>query len=58
MVHTAKVKGSEWYVSVAGFRDISVGDVEGFISCVREALPGVRFQVFDADRVAGWRQLF
>jgi len=58
MVHTAEVKGSNFYVSVGGFRGVSVGDVDGFISRVRGALQGSRFQVFDADRVAGWRHLF
>lgn len=58
MVHTAKLQGSDWYVSVGGLRGVSVGDVESFISRIREALLGVRFQVFDADRVAGWRHLF
>ena len=58
MVHTAEVQGANWFVSIGGFRDVSVGDVDGFISRVREALPDVRFQAFDADRVAGWRHLF
>lgn len=58
MVHTAEVQGSDWVVSIGGFRDVSVGDVEGFISRLRGAIPGVRFQAFDADRVAGWRHLF
>lgn len=58
MVHTAEVQGADWVVSIGGFRDVSVGDVDSFISRVREAIPDVRFQVFDADRVAGWRHLF
>jgi len=58
MVHTAELQGANWFVSIGGFRDVSVGDVDSFISRVREALPDVRFQVFDADRVAGWRHLF
>ncbi len=58
MVHTAEVQGADWFVSIGGFRDVSVGDVDSFISRVREVIPDVRFQVFDADRVAGWRHLF
>lgn len=58
MVHTAEVQGADWFVSIGGFRDVSVGDVDSFISRVRETLPDVRFQAFDADRVAGWRHLF
>jgi tRNA threonylcarbamoyladenosine modification (KEOPS) complex Cgi121 subunit len=58
MVHTDEVGGTDWFVSIGGFREVSVGDVDSFISRVMEALPGVRFQAFDADRVAGWRHLF
>ncbi len=58
MVQTAEVQGADWVVSIGGFRDVSVGDVDSFISRVREAIPDVRFQAFDADRVAGWRHLF
>jgi tRNA threonylcarbamoyladenosine modification (KEOPS) complex Cgi121 subunit len=58
MVHTSGVKGSSLVVSVGGFSGASVDNVDGFISLIREALPSVRFQVFDADRVAGWRHLY
>ena len=58
MVHAADVQGSDWVVSIGGFRGVTVGNVEGFISRVREAIPDSRFQAFDADRVAGWRHLF
>ncbi len=58
MVHTAELQGANWFVSIGGFRDVSVGDVDSFISRVREVLPDIRFQAFDADRVAGWRHLF
>lgn len=58
MVRTAGVKGSSWYVSIGGFRDISVGDVDRLLSQLREAASPCLFQLFDADRVAGWRHLF
>ncbi len=58
MVHTAEVQGANWFVSIGGFREVYLGDVDSFILRIREALPDVRFQVFDADRVAGWRHLF
>ena len=58
MVHTSGVKGSNLVVSVGGFSGVSVDNVDGFISLIRETLLSVRFQVFDADRVAGWRHLY
>jgi len=58
MVHTSGVKGSNLVVSVGGFSGVSVDNVDSFISLIKEMLPSVRFQVFDADRVAGWRHLF
>jgi len=58
MVHTSGVEGSNVFVSVGGFSGASVDNVDAFISKIREELPGVRFQVFDADRVAGWRHLY
>ena len=58
MVHISGVKGSDLVASVGGFSGVSVDNVDCFISLIRETLPGVRFQVFDADRVAGWRHLF
>jgi len=35
-----------------------IEEVEGFLSRVREATDGHVFQVFDAERVAGWKHLF
>ncbi len=58
MVHTAGIKGTGWYVAVGGFRDIPAADVDELIARVKRAAPGSVFQLFDADRVAGWRHLF
>jgi tRNA threonylcarbamoyladenosine modification (KEOPS) complex Cgi121 subunit len=58
MVHTAGLKGTGWYVAVGGFRDIPAADVDELLTRMRRAAPGSTFQLFDADRVAGWRHLF
>jgi len=57
MVRLAEVKGSGWALCVGGFRGVSVGDVEGLLSRVGEAVSPQVFQLFDADRVAGWEHL-
>jgi tRNA threonylcarbamoyladenosine modification (KEOPS) complex Cgi121 subunit len=58
MVHTEEIEGSEWFVSIGGFREISVADVDDLLSSVRGATKPALFQLFDADRVAGWRHLY
>lgn len=58
MVHTVGIKGSNWSVSIGGFRDIYVDDVEDLLSRVRGSVSPNLFQLFDADKVAGWRHLF
>ena len=58
MVHTVGIKGSSWCLSIGWFRDISVDDVDDLLSQVSEAASPSLFQLFDADRVAGWRHLF
>ena len=58
MVHTAAIKGSGWTVSIGGFRDVTVDDVDDFLSRIREATSLSIFQLFNAKKVAGWRHLF
>jgi tRNA threonylcarbamoyladenosine modification (KEOPS) complex Cgi121 subunit len=58
MVHTEEIEGSEWFVSIGGFREVSVADVDDLLSSVRGAVKPALFQLFDADSVAGWRHLF
>ena len=57
MVHTAGIKGSNWFVSIGGFREVPISDVDDLLTRVREAASPALFQLFDADRVAGWRHL-
>ena len=58
MVRTSGIDGSDWAVAIGGVRGVSIRDIEGFLSRVREAVGGHVFQVFDAGSVAGWRHLF
>lgn len=58
MVHTAEIKDSDWCVSIGGFRDVHAADVDELLSRVRGAAHPSPFQLFDADRVAGWKHLY
>jgi len=58
MVHSAGIKGYSWCAAVGGFRGGSWEDVEELLSMARDEAQGTIFQLFDADRVAGWRHLY
>jgi KEOPS complex subunit Cgi121 len=58
MVFSAGIKGSRWNVVIGGFRGVDVSDVDELLHRVGEAVSPHIFQVFDADRVAGWEHLF
>jgi tRNA threonylcarbamoyladenosine modification (KEOPS) complex Cgi121 subunit len=57
MVHTAGIKGSGWFAAIGGFSGASVGDVDKLLARVSDGAGTSVFQLFDADRVAGWRHL-
>jgi len=47
------------YVAVAGFRNVKIADVEGFLEIVRKCLAkNVEVQFFDAELVATWQHLY
>lgn len=57
-MYTARIKGSDWAVSIGGFRDVKIGDVDSLLrSLEAEVSPNI-FQLFDADRVGGWKHLY
>ena len=58
MVHSAGIKGSGWHAAIGGFKGGNWEDVEGLLSLARHEARGTIFQLFDADRVAGWRHLY
>ena len=58
MVYELKIKNTPWIVIIGGFRDASIDDIDGFLSSIREAVAPYVFQVFNAERIAGWRHLF
>lgn len=53
-----QVEGFDKYIVVAGFRDVNIGDVNHFLSGVREKFADVTVQFFDATLIAGWQHLY
>ncbi|MCW3991139.1 MAG: KEOPS complex subunit Cgi121 [Candidatus Bathyarchaeota archaeon] len=58
MVHTVGTKGTGWAVCIGGFHGVVVDDVDELLTRVAEAASPHIFQLFDADRVAGWEHLY
>lgn len=58
MVHTTEIKGSCWCASIGGFRDTHAADVDALLFKVGEKVSPSPFQLFNADRVAGWGHLY
>jgi len=57
MARAARIKGSSWAVCIGGFR-CAAGDADSFISRLDSVVPDTMFQLFDADKVAGWEHLY
>lgn len=57
MVHTLGIKGAG-RVCIGGFNGVLVEDVDELLTRVAEAASPHVFQLFDADRVAGWEHLY
>ena len=58
MVHTARIKDTDWVVCIGGFRGVKVDDVDILLERLgTEVSPSV-FQLFDADRVAGGEHIY
>lgn len=51
------VKDSTWKVCIIGLKNVDVADVDSFLRIVKDRVH-LGFQVFNADRVAGWRHVF
>jgi len=58
MVHRAGIKGSRWNVVIGGFKEVDVFNVDELLHGIGEAVSPHIFQIFNADRVAGWEHLF
>ena len=58
MVYTFNVKDSVWVASIGGFRYVGALHVDEVLSQVEEAVKPSIFQLFDADKVGGWKHLF
>jgi len=53
-----ELEGLGYHVCIGGFRTEPVADVDELIELLSAEASPHTFQVFDADRVAGWRHLF
>ncbi len=53
-----KLEGLGYHVCMGGFRTEPIRDVEALVEALSNRASPHTFQVFDADRVAGWRHLF
>jgi KEOPS complex subunit Cgi121 len=58
MARTSVIKGTRWAVSIGGFKDVSVGDVNSFLDHLDKIVSPFFFQVFDACMVGGYGHLF
>jgi KEOPS complex subunit Cgi121 len=45
-------------ISILGFQDTKILDVNGFLECLKDRIHPIAVQIFDADRVAGPCHLF
>ncbi len=52
-----RVEEYDRYVAMAGFKEVSI-NLDYVFSQVREELPNVAVQLFDARKIAGWQHLF
>ncbi|RLI46402.1 hypothetical protein DRO69_03160 [Candidatus Bathyarchaeota archaeon] len=48
----------DMYVAIAGFRNVKIGDVNGFFDMIRKKLENVHVQFFDAKLIADWKHLY
>jgi tRNA threonylcarbamoyladenosine modification (KEOPS) complex Cgi121 subunit len=58
MVICRGIKGSKWFVSIGGFRDLEINNIENFLIQISRELNSSFFQIFDAEKIAGWEHLF
>lgn len=58
MVYTILIDGSEWIVSIAGVKDVQVKDIDEILEKVRKVSADHPFQLFNAEKVAGWKHLY
>ena len=57
-VYTNSIGDSEWNVSIAGVKDVQFNDIDELIGKVRKVSSDHPFQLFNAEKVAGWKHLY
>ena len=55
---TLKISGSSWIVSIGGFNINSITDIDELLRELDNIVSPNIFQIFDADRIAGWRHIY
>jgi tRNA threonylcarbamoyladenosine modification (KEOPS) complex Cgi121 subunit len=58
MMKTSKISGSNWIVTIGGFNVNSIKDIDDLLREINDIVAPNLFQIFDADRIAGWRHIF
>jgi len=53
-----KLEDFERYIAIAGFRNVKIGDVNGFFNVVRKRVEDANIQFFDARLISGWEHLY
>jgi len=58
MVLCRKIKHSPWTTCIGGFKEACIKDIDDFLSELEDLIGACPFQVFNANRVAGWKHLY
>jgi KEOPS complex subunit Cgi121 len=53
-----RIEEFEKYVEIAGFKNVQIKNVEGFLKATYKSSPGTDIQFFDARLVATWEHLY
>ena len=55
---TKKMDGTNWYIAIAGFKNVKIKDVNGFLEHVRREVVEAPVQFFDAKLIASQQHLY
>jgi len=57
-LRTAKIKDTNWVITIGGFRINDVYDFQRLITVLTDIVKPSIFQFLDADNIAGWEHLY
>ena len=55
---SASIKGSALFVAIGGFRVVPIENFANLFARVSAAVNSEQFQLFDAEKIAGWNHLY